>query len=64
MRGRSSIFFAIETGSDAVPVNVDEAMADLAIVFHWSPADMSGFSLAELMQWREMARVRSQTDSE
>ncbi|WAC70790.1 GpE family phage tail protein [Roseateles sp. SL47] len=33
-------------------------MADLAIVFHWAPSDMDGFSLAELMDWRERARSR------
>jgi hypothetical protein len=39
-------------------------MADLAVVFHWSPADMAGFDLSELMDWRERARVRSQPDSD
>lgn len=34
-------------------------MADIAAVFHWRPADMDGFSLVELMDWREQARVRS-----
>lgn len=33
-------------------------MADLAIVFHWCPADMADMSLAELMDWREQARSR------
>ncbi len=41
---------------------VDEAMADLALVFHWRPVDMVDFSVTELMQWRERARVRSQPD--
>jgi hypothetical protein len=35
-------------------------MADLAIVFHWAPSDMDGFSLAELMDWRERARARNE----
>ncbi|NYS80149.1 GpE family phage tail protein [Halomonas glaciei] len=34
-------------------------MADLAIVFHWSPADCEDFTLTELMEWRERARKRS-----
>lgn len=34
-------------------------MADIACVFHWTPRDMEGFSLAELAEWRERARVRS-----
>jgi hypothetical protein len=33
-------------------------MADLALVFHWRPADMDPMSLAELMDWRERARER------
>lgn len=33
-------------------------MADLAIVFHWHPADMDGMDLSELMHWRELARQR------
>ncbi|MBD8236959.1 GpE family phage tail protein [Pseudomonas sp. MAFF 301514] len=37
-------------------------MADLAVVFHWAPADMDQLGLNELMEWRERARVRSSTD--
>ncbi len=37
-------------------------MADLAIVFHWTPADMNDMPLLDLMQWRERARLRSQPD--
>ncbi|MCP1508263.1 hypothetical protein J2Y83_004236 [Pseudomonas marginalis] len=37
-------------------------MADLAVVFHWTPADMDQLGLQELMEWRERARVRSSTD--
>lgn len=37
-------------------------MADLAIVFHWRPADMHDMTLPELMDWREQARVRCQPD--
>ena len=33
-------------------------MADLAIVFHWRPADMADMTLPELMAWRERARER------
>ena len=33
-------------------------MADLAMVFHWRPADMDPMDLAELMEWRERARER------
>lgn len=37
-------------------------MADLAVIFHWPPADMDLLGLQELMDWRERARVRSSTD--
>lgn len=33
-------------------------MADLAMVFGWTPADMSALTLTELMEWRERARER------
>ena len=33
-------------------------MADLAMVFHWGPADMADMGVAELMEWRERARER------
>lgn len=33
-------------------------MADLALVFGWTPGDMAGFSVPELMEWRERARIR------
>ncbi|WP_285430051.1 GpE family phage tail protein [Pseudomonas sp. fls2-241-R2A-110] len=39
-------------------------MADLAVVFHWAPADMNQLGLQELMEWRERARVRSIADGE
>jgi hypothetical protein len=37
-------------------------MADIAIVFHWGPADMEPLTLTELMEWREQARKRVETD--
>jgi len=39
-------------------------MADLAVVFHWAPADMDSLGLRELMEWRERARLRSVADGE
>ncbi|WFF40767.1 GpE family phage tail protein [Salinicola endophyticus] len=38
-------------------------MADLAIVFHWTPTDCADFSLRELMEWRERARQRSMNEA-
>lgn len=37
-------------------------MADLAVVFHWTPAAMDGMTLPELMDWRERARIRHNPD--
>ncbi|MCG7375217.1 MULTISPECIES: GpE family phage tail protein [Pseudomonas] len=37
-------------------------MADLAITFHWPPAQLDELSLAELMDWRERARKRASPD--
>lgn len=34
-------------------------MADLAVVFHWRPADMDTMTTAELLAWREQAAIRS-----
>lgn len=39
-------------------------MADIAVVFHWSPAVMDGMEVAELMAWRERARLRVKIDEE
>lgn len=33
-------------------------MADLALVFHWTPADVAEMTFTELMEWRERARER------
>lgn len=34
-------------------------MADLAVVFGWTPAAMDGMTISELMDWREHAAKRS-----
>ena len=34
-------------------------MADIAVIFHWTPAIMDPMSLSELAVWREQARLRS-----
>ncbi|MDC7699578.1 GpE family phage tail protein [Vogesella indigofera] len=45
-----------------LPNVVEDAMADVAAIFHWTPAEMGQFTLTELMQWRERARKRSGAD--
>lgn len=39
-------------------------MADIALVFHWSPEVMNSLTLAELMDWRERARVRYESEEQ
>lgn len=38
-------------------------MADIALVFHWSPDVMGTMSLAELMGWRTKAAKRHNPES-
>ncbi|QET30465.1 GpE family phage tail protein [Burkholderia multivorans] len=39
-------------------------MADIALVFHWSPDAMAAMPLSELMDWRERARERYEQSNE
>jgi hypothetical protein len=38
-------------------------MADIAVVFHWSPTVMDAMSLSELMGWRARAAKRANPES-
>lgn len=44
------------------PRNVEETMADIAIVFHWAPQVMDAWSLEELVAWHDRARARYEMD--
>lgn len=35
-------------------------MADIATVFHWPLGDLVGLPLADLIAWRERARIRAE----
>ncbi|NBI43899.1 GpE family phage tail protein [[Haemophilus] felis] len=37
-------------------------MADIATVFHWQPTAFNEMNFVELMQWREKARQRAETE--
>ncbi|MDC9607311.1 MULTISPECIES: GpE family phage tail protein [Xenorhabdus] len=39
-------------------------MADIATVFHWTPADTDAMSLPELLDWRHRAILRSGAENE
>lgn len=45
-----------------LPNRVEDAMADIAVVFHWPPQAMDGMELTELMAWRERARERCEAE--
>ncbi|MFK5028792.1 GpE family phage tail protein [Glaesserella parasuis] len=47
-----------------MPYCVEDAIADIAIVFHWQPNAFDDMYLDELMQWREQARKRTETNEE
>ncbi|MDO4698161.1 MAG: GpE family phage tail protein [Pasteurellaceae bacterium] len=39
-------------------------MADIATVFHWQPNAFDEMELDELMQWREQARIRAESQEQ
>ena len=39
-------------------------MADSAMIFHWQPQAFENMTITELMQWREKARERSETETD
>ncbi len=43
---------------------MEDAQADIAAIFHWTPEYLDTLPLDELMQWRERARMRSGADAE
>ncbi|WP_322766163.1 GpE family phage tail protein [Acinetobacter sp. CIP 102529] len=45
-----------------LPNSVDDVIANLAVVFHWTPTDCADFSLEELMAWEHRARKRIETE--
>lgn len=61
MRHGDRPFFA-EEGRGGLPALTDEAMADIALVFHWPPAALAAMSLSELMSWRAQAAKRWQKE--
>lgn len=39
-------------------------MANIAVIFHWSPQVFADMTLSELMQWHQKAIERNGTDTE
>lgn len=42
-----------------LPPYVDDAIADLALIFHWPLSELTALPLADLIVWREHARIRA-----
>ncbi|WP_234479923.1 GpE family phage tail protein [Erwinia sp. S38] len=40
-------------------MTVGDLMADVATIFHWPPSEMYHMPLAELLDWRYQAMIRS-----
>ncbi|EGI2035702.1 GpE family phage tail protein [Salmonella enterica] len=40
---------------------IEDLVADIAVVFNWSPAEVFMMSLDEVVAWRERAALRSGT---
>ena len=59
LRGHPGFFASLsrEAGG-SLPADIDEVMADIALVFHWTPESMDRMTLADLVAWREKARAR------
>ena len=45
-----------------IAATVEDAMADIALIFHWQPQAFEQMTFAELMTWREKARQRAETE--
>ncbi len=39
-------------------------MANIAVVFHWTPDTMDKMAISELMQWQHEAKIRSESENE
>ena len=45
-----------------LPEYVDDAIADIALIFHWPLETLAALPLLDLITWRERARVRACPD--
>nr|WP_308808371.1 GpE family phage tail protein [Providencia sp. PROV011] len=39
-------------------IDIDDIIADIAMVFHWSPASFSEMTISELIKWHRLAAAR------
>jgi hypothetical protein len=55
MRGPGDAFFADADAAGAAGSTVEELIAPIAGIFHWSPETCFAFDLVELLEWRNHA---------
>ncbi|WP_457794940.1 GpE family phage tail protein [Acinetobacter baumannii] len=48
----------------SITPKVDDAIANIAVVFHWPPQAYIDMSLSQLMQWHQQAIDRNGNDAE
>lgn len=51
-------------GSDSLELvdDVDEAIANIAVIFHWPPSTYDDMDIVELSKWHRRALIRNQTN--
>ncbi|NYB02029.1 GpE family phage tail protein [Kalamiella piersonii] len=61
VRRQGDRFFAVEVGAVEWPdgLTVNDLMADIAAIFHWPLSELNDLPLAELLDWRHKALIRS-----
>ena len=65
IRRSGDLFFATEISAcGTVTPTVEDAMANIAVVFHWPPQAFEDMTLTELMQWHQKAIERNGSDAE
>ncbi|WP_322835826.1 GpE family phage tail protein [Alkanindiges illinoisensis] len=58
-------FFATEVDAcSTLTATVEDAIANIAVVFHWPPQAYEHMSLSELMLWHQKAIERNGSDAE
>ena len=63
--GAALMLFATEFSTCInLTATVDDAIANIAVIFHWPPQTYTNMSLSELMQWHQKAIERNGNDAE
>ncbi|MEA4562801.1 GpE family phage tail protein [Klebsiella pneumoniae] len=43
---------------------IDDLVADIAVIFNWPPSEVFGMDLGEVISWRKRAALRSGASDE